>query len=430
MRLGFRLAEDRLVPQPAVSMIRFLREHLPDRNLWVIYATMLVLSTAYGIALAVLPIALEERKIGQDVAGELASWFALGLVVFAVPSGAFIRRFSARWTLAVSILGYAVMIGILPLLKSYPALAVDRFVDGLFSMGAWMSAETLVLWRSNRNNKALATSLSATFTMAGYMAGPALSFAVSGFVAPEFRFYVAGGIAAVAAVIVAVALEPDPPESHRHAEVRAGNSELAVEVEAPPGLRGALSLAWRIKVSCMATFASGFFQASAALFVPRFLAREKGVPDEQASLVVAFAAAGMLLISNFAARAGDRFGHILVMRTLAVSGVLGMLAMLPLQSFPMMGLVFVVAGGCFSSMPPLSLALQGLIVCPAEYPRSNSIFNVFFACGLVLGPFITGRVFAGYGGAAILFLFATLWAVFVTVSVVCRGDDPRAKRMA
>ncbi len=119
-----------------------------------------------------------------------------------------------------------------------------------------------------------------------------------------------------------------------------------------------------------------------------------------------------------------------VLGALAVSGVLGMLAMLPLQSFPMMGLVFVVAGGCFSSMPPLSLALQGLIVCPAEYPRSNSIFNVFFACGLVLGPFITGRVFAGYGGAAILFLFAALWAVFVTVSVVCRGDDPRAKRMA
>jgi MFS family permease len=409
-------------------MIRFLREHLPDRNLWVIYATMLVLSTAYGIALAVLPIVLEERKIGQDVVGELASWFALGLVVFAVPSGAFIRRFSARWTLAVSILGYGVMIGILPLLKSYPALAVDRFIDGLFSMGAWMSAETLVLWRSNRNNKALATSLSATFTMAGYMAGPALSYAVSGFVAPELRFYMAGGIAVVAALIVTLALQPDPPESHRHAELSAGNQEL--EVEAPPGLRGALSLAWRIKVSCLATFASGFFQASAALFVPRFLVKEKAVPEEQASLVVAFAAAGMLLISNFAARAGDRFGHILVMRTLAIAGVLGMLAMLPLQSFPMMAVVFVIAGGCFSSMPPLSLALQGVIVCPAEYPRSNSIFNVFFACGLVIGPFITGRVFAAYGGTTIIVLFAAIWCVFAAASLVFRGDDPRVRRAA
>lgn len=411
-------------------MIRFLREHLPDRNLWVIYAVMLVLSTAYGIALAVLPIVLEARKIGEDVAGELASWFALGLVLFAVPSGAFIRRFSARWTLTISILGYAVMIGILPLLKTYPALALDRFVDGLFSMGAWMSAETLVLWRSNRENKALATSLSASFTMAGYMAGPTLSYAVSGWVAPELRFFVAGGIAVVAALICGLALDADPPESQRHAETLPKGAELVsgeAGVEAAPGWRGALSLTWRIKVSCMATFASGFFQASAALFVPRFLVEEKGVSDERASLVVAFAAAGMLLVANVAARAGDRLGHVVVMRTLAVAGVLGMLAMLPLDSFPMMALVFVVAGGCISSMPPLSLALQGVIVSPVEYPRSNSIFNVFFACGLVVGPLITGRVFAGYGGAAIILLFAALWCVFVLASLVFRGDDPRRR---
>jgi len=406
-------------------MIRFLREHLPDRNLWVIYGTMLVLSTAYGIALAVLPIVLEQRKLGHDVVGELASWFALGLVVFAMPSGFFIRWFSARWTLAVSILGYAVMIGIVPLLRSYPALAVDRFVDGLFSMGAWMSAETLLLWRSNRENKALATSLSATFTMFGYMVGPTLSFVVSGWVAPEMRFFVAGGIAVLAAILCAAGLDPDPEESHRHAEVPQGSAEP--EVEAPPGFRGALSLMWRIKVSCVATFCSGFFQSSAALFVPRFLAKEKGVPDEQASLVVAFAAAGMLLISNFAARAGDKFGHVLIMRTLAIAGVLAMLAMLPLQSFAAMGLVFVLAGGCISSMPPLSLALQGVIVCPAEYPRSNAIFNVFFGCGLVVGPFVTGRVFGAQGGGAILFLFAALWAVFVIVSLVFRGDDPRVR---
>ncbi len=408
-------------------MIRYLREHLPDRNLWVIYATMLVLSTAYGIALAVLPIVLEARRLGHDVVGELASWFALGLVLFAVPSGALIRRFSARWTLTVSILGYAVMIGIVPLLKSYPALALDRFVDGLFSMGVWMSAETLVLWRANRENKALATSLSATFTMFGYMVGPVLSFAVSGLIAPEMRFYVAGGIAAAAALICGFGLDPDPAESERRIEVTE-DGDVEAGAEAPAGLRGSVSLAWKIKVSCAATFVSGFFQSSAALFVPRYLAKEKGVPDEQASLAIAFAAAGMLLIANFAGRAGDRFGHVRVMRILAIVGMLGMLAMLPLKSFIAMALVFVIAGGCISSMPPLSLALQGVIVSPREYPRSNSIFNVFFACGLVIGPFITGRIFATHGGDAIILLFAAIWLVFVAVSLVFRKDDPRLRR--
>jgi MFS family permease len=414
-------------------MIRYLRAHLPDRNLWVIYGTMLVLSTAYGIALAVLPMVLEDRELEPEVAGELASWFALGLVVFALPSGWFIRRFSARWTMVVSIVGYGVMIGILPLLRSYPALALDRFVDGVFSMGAWMSAETLVLWRSNRENKALATSLSATCTMAGYMVGPLVSYGVSGWVTPEARFFLAGAIALVAAAWFGVMADGDPAEAQRHAEVGGGGGgggEGVGEVEAPAGVMGAMKLAWRIKVSCVATFASGFFQASAALFVPRFLVEAKAVPEERASLVVAFAAAGMLLIANFAARAGDRFGHIRVMRILAVAGVAGMLAMLPLKSFAAMGLVFVVAGGCISSMPPLSLALQGVTVCPAEYPRSNSIFNVFFACGLVVGPWTTGQVFGDTNGSGIVWLFALIWAVFVVVSLVFRADDPRFRGRA
>ncbi len=406
-----------------MRLLAYLRERLPDRNLWVVYRTMLVLSTAYGIALANLPSLLAHHHIEAGVVGELASWFALGLVLFAAPSGAVIRRFSARVVLPVSILGYGAMIALLPLLTSYSALAVDRFVDGLFSMGAWMSGETLLLWRANRQNKALAMSLSATFTMIGYVIGPAFSYAVSGWIVPDVRFYLAGGIAVAAAIVCATGLDPDPRPSARQeeAEVKGAPAPFA------EGFWGSAGLAYRMKVSCAATFASGFFQASGALFIPRFLVEEKHVPEEQASLVVAFAAAGMLLISNFAARAGDKFGHLAVMRILAIAGMVAMMAFLPLDSFPLMAVAILVAGGCFSSMPPLSLALQGVIVSPAEYTRSNSIFNVFFASGLVVGPLFTGRVFSAFGGSAIVVLFAGIWLAFVIVSVVFRKDDPRAR---
>jgi MFS family permease len=414
-----------------VKLLAYLRERLPDRNLWVVYRTMLVLSTAYGMALAALPIVLADRHVDHAVVGQLASWFALGLVLFAAPSGAIIRRFSARVVLPVSIVGYGVMIAIIPLLSSYTALAVDRFVDGLFSMGAWMSGETLLLWRANRQNKALAMSLSATFTMFGYVVGPAFSFAVSDVIVPELRFYIAGGIAVVAAIVCATGLDPDPRPEARNEDGDAPVGEApvpegAVVAPATPS-SGILALAYRMKMSCLATFASGFFQASGALFIPRYLVEEKGVPEEQASLVVAFAAAGMLLVSNFAARAGDKYGHLAVMRVLAGSGVVAMLAFLPLDWFPLMAVAIMVAGGCFSSMPPLSLALQGVVVSPAEYTRSNSIFNVFFASGLVVGPLLTGAVFSAFGGSAIVFLFGGIWLTFVIVSVIFRKDDPRAR---
>jgi len=391
-----------------------LRARLPDRNLWVVYRTMIVLSTAYGIALAVMPMVLQHRGLGADVIGELASFFALGLVLFAAPSGAVIRRFSARWTLAVSIVGYGVMIGIIPLLASYTSLAIDRFVDGLFSMGAWMSGETLVLWRAPKQDKALATSLSASFTMGGYPIGAAISFGISSWLSPELRFVLAGAIACIAAVVCATGLDPDPKIEHEEPTS-----------DAPTRSGSILDLAWRIKTSCAATFASGFFQSSGALFIPRFLVDERHVPEEQASVVVGLVGLGMLLFASPAGRLGDRIGHLRVMRMLAITGMCGMLAFLALDSFAAMCVVIVIAGGAITAMPPLSLALQGVIAKPDEYTRTNSIFNVFFASGLVVGPFLTGRVFHAFGGSAILWLFAGLWAVFIVLSAVFRRDDPK-----
>lgn len=402
-------------------MFASLRARLPDRNLWVVYRTMIVLSTAYGIALAVMPMVLVRRHMGADVIGELASFFALGLVLFAAPSGAVIRRFSARWTLAVCIVGYGVMIGIIPLISSYAGLALDRFVDGLFSMGAWMSGETLVLWRAPKADKALATSMSASFTMSGYPIGAAISFGISAWLSPEYRFVLAGVIACIAAVVCATGLDPDPVVGH-------GVEEATTEAGAERG--GILALAWRIKTSCAATFASGFFQASGALFIPRFLVDERQVPEERASLVVGLVGLGMLLFASPAGRLGDRIGHLRVMRMLAVLGLGGMLAFLVLDSFAAMCVVIVIAGGAITAMPPLSLALQGVIAQPDEYTRTNSIFNVFFASGLVVGPFLTGRVFHAYGGSAILWLFAGLWAVFIVLSLVFRKDDPRSRARA
>ena len=95
-----------------------------------------------------------------------------------------------------------------------------------------------------------------------------------------------------------------------------------------------------------------------------------------------------------------------------------------------MCVIIVIAGGAITSMPPLSLALQGVIAKPDEYTRTNSIFNVFFASGLVIGPFLTGRIFHAFGGSAILWLFAALWAGFVALSLAFRADDPRVSGRA
>jgi len=399
-------------------MLESLRTRIPDKNIWFVYLTILVLSIAYGLAIALTPEVLASRSLSEGQVGQLASWFGFGIVSFAIPSGAIIRRFSARNTLAVCILGYALMIGIFPFLEDYTTIAACRYLDGAFSVGAWVSCETLLLWRSKQDSKAFVTSLYAIATAMGYVIGPIGAFVLDDVLSPDQLFVVAGCIAACASVIGRVLLERDPVLAEDASSPHEGSVHANTRTDWP-------GLAWRIKTSSAATFVTGFFQASAVLFLPRYMHIVKHVPESQTRLVVAFSAAGMLLFSNLAGRIGDKRGHLVVMRTLATIGVIGMIAFIPLPSFWMMAIVMFFAGGSLASMPPLSLALQGVIAKPSEYAQSNSIFNVFFATGLLLGPLMSGFAFERWGGETILYLFAALWAAFVWVSWVFRRDDPR-----
>ena len=395
-------------------MLAELRQRIPDRNIWVVYGTILVLSIAYGLAIALTPIVLSHRDLLESEIGWLASSFGLGLITAAVPAGRLIRRLSARVMLVVCILGYAAMIGIFPFLHEYWQMAICRFLDGAFSVGAWVSCETLLLLRASHENKAFVTSRYALATMTGYVVGPILAFALKDALSPEHTFVVAAVIAAASAGIAGARLDPDPPEARGEAE--GGPSGEPV--------RSTGELVWRIKMSALATFMTGFFQSGAVLFLATYLTREKGVPEDDTRLVVAFAAGGALLITGTAGRTSDRVGHLLVMRALAVTGVIGMGLMVPTTSFVVICALLLIGGGSLLSIPPIALALQGVVARPREYTRTNSIFNVFFSAGLLLGPLITGYL-RDAGGNGILYLFAGLWSVFVVLSWIYRADDPR-----
>ena len=61
---------------------------------------------------------------------------------------------------------------------------------------------------------------------------------------------------------------------------------------------GAAAIAWRIKMSCFATFAYGYFQSSVVLFLPLYLVASKHVREESTILITAFFAAGTLNPNN------------------------------------------------------------------------------------------------------------------------------------
>ncbi len=387
-------------------------KRITDPNIWRVYIATFLLGLAYGVALSVIAIYLDQRGFSKSDIGSLAAWFAGGIVSLAIPAGALIRRFSAKGVVVGALFAYAAAIGIFPLLDSYYPIGVVRFIDGAASVCTWVALETILLARAGSTNKAFVTSLYAVALAMGYIAGPIVARILAAGLPLEAAFVTASVVALIGGIFLSLRLERDKGGAHLEAETQAS---------APTG---SMKILWRIKTSCIATFAYGYFQASVVLFLPLFLVADKGIAAEQTILIPAFFAGGMVLFSNYAGRLGDRHGHLKVMRVLSIVGMWMILGFVFLDSFAMMCVAVFVAGATLAAISPVSLALQGMIVEPRDYSRGTGLYNAFYAAGMLMGPPVSSRLFEHWGGAAMLYHLAAIWVVFIVITFVFRRDDP------
>jgi MFS family permease len=281
----------------------------------------------------------------------------------------------------------------------------------------WVASETLLLSRAPRDDKAFFMSLYAIALAVGYVVGPIAARGVVAVASKDVSFFAAGALALTTAAAVASRMQTGGAGHELHA-TDGGASEAPLT---------AGQVFWRIKTSCLATFSYGYFQASVVLFLPLYLLGQ-GLDEGQTILIPAFFAGGMLLVANFAARWGDRFGHLLVMRTLGVVGTLTIISFLFVKSPWLVYLTGFIAGGSLASLSPVSLALLGIAVPDKSLSQAGGLYNAAYAMGMLIGPPIAGRLFKGVSGHAMIAHFAVLWAGFVVLTIVFRRDDPRLRR--
>lgn len=403
-----------------------MRQH----NIHRIYLATLVLGIAYGISIALTALVLNEHGFGKQQIGALAAVFASGIVLASLPVGAIVRRFSARTTLAVATVGYALAVTTFPWPHSMIGVGAIRFVDGACSVGIWVSAETVLLAQAEKEKKAQVTSVYAIAMSIGYVVGPAIAYLVTALLdLPMWVAFAVSGAIALFALIPIFSLDRDaqlaPLDNHLSAaEDVDANGQAGDRTGIPSPW---LHVLWKIKTACFATFAYGYFQAAVVLFLPLYLMQERGIAEKKTIYVTAFFAAGMLLFTNVAGRIGDKLGHLAVMRVLAVIGLLQILGFVFLPTYGWMLAAVFIAGATLASLSPLSIALQGNAIEPRDYSRGNSMYNALYAAGMLLGPAISSLIFAAYKGAPMLYHLAGLWACFVVFSLVFAKDDPRSR---
>lgn len=381
---------------------------------------MLVTGVAYGTVVAVLAVHLDRVGIPKVAMGGLAACFAVGVITCSIPAGQLVQRFGAKRVLWGSFLGYAVCVASLPLFHDVLPLSAARFFDGAFSAGVWVSAETALLGRAKPKHRAFVMSLYGISLAVGYLVGALVSFLLVARIGTGALFVLAGGLALGSFVTVLALLDA---KGGVHVEEAAEGASSESHPRSSP-----LAILRKTRTSCFGTFAYGYFQSAVVLFLPLFLMESKGVAREHTTIIPGVFAAGMLSMSVWVSRLGDRHGHLFVMRVLALIGGAMTASFVLLPSFLLMcGAVFV-AGATLASISPVSLALQGAVVPKADLGRANAFYNAAYAAGMLLGPPVSGWVFTHSGGAAMLLHLAGLWTAFVVFTIACAHDDPRAAK--
>lgn len=382
----------------------------PEKNLVTIYVAILILGMAYGLAISPLSRFLETQGFG-DRLGSLATFFAGGISVMGLPAGLLVRRVSPKIMFVVACAGYAISAGLLPLATTYPAVAALRALDGAFSVAVWVSSETILLSRAPKKQKAAATSIYALALALGNVVGSLVARGIVPRFGTSSAYFIAGALGAVAGVVGLLFLSGgsmDAPESEQ------GRAQLTLG-----------QIFWRVKLSCLSTFSFGYFQAATVVFLPLYLMRDKHLAFEDTLLVPALFAGGMMASVIFAARLGDRFGHLRAMRTMGFVGMLMCVFFVPAGVRELLFALIFVGGSSLASLSPVALAFQSHVVPSSDYGRAGGFYNLSYALGLLIGPNVTAWFFHEKGGTAMIYHFAAMWCFFVLMTVVFRRDDPR-----
>lgn len=396
----------------------------PAKQLAPLYGGTFLFGIACGISIALTPLYLDAFGLGKEEIGTLALVFAAGLVSFALPVSAILRRFGGRKTLVAMLTGYGLCVGAFPFMGTVAAIGVIRFIDGMFSIGVWVSSETIVLSRADKKHKGHLTSLYAIWLASGYVVGPVLATGLTRFLSHRQLFLLAGALALTGAGYLFSALTKLSQGEREQAEAEAQVEEGA---DAPLELLSVPTILNRIKTSCFAAFSYGYFQASVVLFLPLYLIESKGIPRNDTIILPGLFCLGMLLFSNIAGRWGDSWGHLRVVSLLSAVGTFCVLGFVFVDHYWLMCALVFAAGATFASMSPVALALVGVVVPAQNLGKANSIYNTFYASGMLVGPLLSSLIFARHGGPAMLYHLAALWIVFVVFSLIFSRDDPAAR---
>ena len=348
------------------------------RGFWTVWTSVALDLLGFGIIIPILPLYASDFGASPFVIGLLLASYSLAQFIFSPIWGRVSDKAGRKPVLVVTLVGSAIGSLVLGLAGSILVLFVGRIIDGISGASVAVARAVVADTADEKDRPRLMGYLGAAFGI-GFVLGPALG-GLAGLFGPRVPFFIAGGLAAINAVVAWYRLE----ETRKEPIAKSPSLMRSVR-ELDRGL------ATLIALSFVAVAAFSLFETTFALLA----ADRLHLSGPQISMVFAFV--GVVLVTTQAGLVGPaskRLSEISMIGlglSLNVAGfLLVAFSTTLLQLTP--GLILLAVGQGFTT-PALASAIAGR----APDGRAGVVLGVQQSAGglaRVLGPIAGGILFA------------------------------------
>jgi MFS family permease len=346
------------------------------RALVPVFAACAAIGLQAGVALPLVPLALEREGVDKLTIGVVTACWAIGMLAFGTRIPHLASRYGAVPVIVVSVVAGSI-INVAYTVTSGPlAWGLLTFAHGIVGGVPWVVSEIWMNVVVEEKRRGRVMGVYSTMVAVGLALGP-LVLQVVGVYGPA-PFLTSAGVALLVAL-------PLLPHWHTAPRIRYSNdSGFATVVALAP-------------LAMLAAFACGLGEQVAFSFLPVY-AVGAGVSAETGALWLSVFVIGNIVLQWPISWMADHFDRRAVVAGCAlVSAVLvALLPMVPATS-PAVIVTVLLWGGISFAIYPVGLALLGQRFRGGDIARANTAFSMIYILGGLLGRPAAGAAMDAFG---------------------------------
>ena len=362
----------------------------PWRSLLPVFAATGAIGLQVGVALPLVPLALERRGVDHFTIGVVAAAWAVGMLLTASYIPRLAARLGAVPFIVGAVVGGSVLTVAYTLTDSIVAWFCITLLHGVMGGIPWVVSEIWMNVVVEENRRGRVMAIYAILVALGLALGP-LVLQVVGVYGPR-PFLVCAGLA----LLVALPLLPYWRTAPAIEDAQ-DSGYLAVVRGAP--------------LAMLAGFSCGLGEQVAFSFLPVY-AVGAGVAPETGALWLSTFVIGNVLLQwpiGWLADHADRRA-VLAGCALASAALVIVLSLVSAQSLAVLGVIGL-WGGLSFAIYPVGLALLGLHFGAGDMARANTAFSMLYILGGLVGRPLAGAAMDAVGDPGLGWTLAVFYAV-------------------